>query len=645
MAENVILAEQNITGFEYNELFGAFHLADSSYPFQLVSGNEYLIVWDGGAYLRTAFAFTAADGAECVGIGNTLAVGGENSGEPFCIVCDITNTVVRYFSLDQLTEHKIGIYQNVEAILEQQDIGFSEQDNGLFCGFANAEFVEGVKYLVIWDGSTYTGTAVWYESLNGLGVGNPGLLGVGENTGEPFSIGYVSDSTLYIFTLENDPTNNVAIYKVITQDSGNEGDEPGNNEGGEETTLYELGPFTKDDTYDTYSYQTSNPPFIIKPNTGYSVEWDESTFTCISHLTDGGFIVIGNMSLVDPSEKNTGEPVLIVYFENDDASAKILTIHTNRKDVETHKIKLTEINGVVLKNYSGRDVIYENVETVRLNTTYGGTQIFSKGEVTENVPVALDFTNSDTQLVTAPDGYLIKSIVINKPENLVSENIISDVNIAGIIGTNAGGTLGESLTEVTFCSHDGKVLLERYVFIGDPCPDPVGQGKITVSDTREDTETTSYGAFDGWSLIPGEAADNSILTNVTDPLTVYAAYVITSDVMLNLKNATFTYGADLFINAYSFKPGLTLVPGNTYFVEWDGKTYTCICVEKCNMKFGDGGTSTIYTNYIGCPSARGSLAGNAPIIPSGYRTGEPFYIDSTGIYTLNAATHSVKVYY
>lgn len=59
-------------------------------------------------------------------------------------------------------------------------------------------------------------------------------------------------------------------------------------------------------------------------------------------------------------------------------------------------------------------------------------------DVVENVPIALDFTGGN-QTITAPDGALVKSAIIQKPDNLRPANIAEGVDIAGIIGTLVSG--------------------------------------------------------------------------------------------------------------------------------------------------------------------------------------------------------------
>lgn len=158
---------------------------------------------------------------------------------------------------------------------------------------------------------------------------------------------------------------------------------------------------------------------------------------------------------------------------------------------------------IVLKNKNGENVTYENVETVTFDTpveneqaifTYGqavsgvelipnfanGDQVIAEtqgvlvksgvikkpatllpenikngievagvtgnfeGNGLENVPIELNLANGN-QTVTAPDGYMVKSAIIQKPETLVPENIAEGVEIAGVVGRFQGGDLDEAL--------------------------------------------------------------------------------------------------------------------------------------------------------------------------------------------------------
>lgn len=97
---------------------------------------------------------------------------------------------------------------------------------------------------------------------------------------------------------------------------------------------------------------------------------------------------------------------------------------------------------IVLKDRNGNPVEYPGVERIKVNTVDGETAEFvysgSIPEVLENLPIALDFSGGD-QTVTAPDGKVVKSAIIQKPDTLIPENIAEGVDIAGIIGTLAAG--------------------------------------------------------------------------------------------------------------------------------------------------------------------------------------------------------------
>lgn len=114
MDENVILSKIELS-FLYNSSFGACVSSVNNPAFSLVSGQQYRIIWDDVEYARTAFAFTSADGSQCVGVGNPLAAGQTANDDKFCIVYDDTNKIVHYLSLEQTASHEVAIYQIIEG--------------------------------------------------------------------------------------------------------------------------------------------------------------------------------------------------------------------------------------------------------------------------------------------------------------------------------------------------------------------------------------------------------------------------------------------------------------------------------------------------------------------------------------------------
>ena len=142
----------------------------------------------------------------------------------------------------------------------------------------------------------------------------------------------------------------------------------------------------------------------------------------------------------------------------------------------------------------------------------------------EGMEIPLDFSAGD-QALAAPEGYAVKSATIKKPTTLIPQNIAKGVNIAGVVGTLESGGGGEStdlVKYVTFLNEDGTTLYQMPVLVGDDCKDPVTHGDISTP-TKESTNTEVF-THSGWTSTVGGTADSSILKNITEDKTVYAAY-------------------------------------------------------------------------------------------------------------------------
>jgi hypothetical protein len=153
------------------------------------------------------------------------------------------------------------------------------------------------------------------------------------------------------------------------------------------------------------------------------------------------------------------------------------------------------------------------------------------------------------------------------------------IAIAGL-GSSTGGASGA--VKVKFCNYDGTELFSRQVFIGDDCPDPVTQGKITAP-TKESSAQYNY-THSGWSLSAGGSANSAALKNITEDRTVYAAYsgetryytISFYDGTTLLKTEQYAYGQT---PAYEptkddhgfigWEPALTVVTGDkSYYAQW-----------------------------------------------------------------------------
>lgn len=73
----------------------------------------------------------------------------------------------------------------------------------------------GNTYIVYWDSVRYetTATTLIMSGTEGVGIGNAGIFGLGENTGEPFIMGYVPSQILNIIvSVDTQSTHTVGVY-------------------------------------------------------------------------------------------------------------------------------------------------------------------------------------------------------------------------------------------------------------------------------------------------------------------------------------------------------------------------------------------------------------------------------------------------
>ena len=72
-------------------------------------------------------------------------------------------------------------------------------------------------YYVVWDGTEYVLTAhsVVFNGVDGIAVGNTSIIGAGDDTGEPFVLGYAPEHNLNVFVTQSpeDSTHTVRIYQ------------------------------------------------------------------------------------------------------------------------------------------------------------------------------------------------------------------------------------------------------------------------------------------------------------------------------------------------------------------------------------------------------------------------------------------------
>jgi hypothetical protein len=193
--------------------------------------------------------------------------------------------------------------------------------------------------------------------------------------------------------------------------------------------------------YRIYAEQLTLPAFTAGET--YRVLWDGTEYNCLAETFEGS-VFIGNVNIIG-LDYGTGEPFLM-GVGNQDGQETFMCATTQEETSHTVSIYRKEKElpsaDIKIKGYSGTKFTYEKVPKVYLaapeSTTDNPVLVpFTYGEAIEGVEVEPDFSDGDMQ-ITAPDGYLIRSGVVKKPETLVPENVKSGAEVAGITGTYEG---------------------------------------------------------------------------------------------------------------------------------------------------------------------------------------------------------------
>ena len=117
MAETIIFAETQYTGFAYSQDYGAYMYGINPAPFTIAAGENYIVRWDNIDYPCTATAVPNGS----LGMGNLSLAGmeGGNPDAPFII--GWSEVGVSLYSNEDKNSHTVGIYRIVEDEPETPD--------------------------------------------------------------------------------------------------------------------------------------------------------------------------------------------------------------------------------------------------------------------------------------------------------------------------------------------------------------------------------------------------------------------------------------------------------------------------------------------------------------------------------------------
>lgn len=202
----------------------------------------------------------------------------------------------------------------------------------------------------------------------------------------------------------------------------------------------------------------------------YQIKWDGVEYVCTAFPGDE-VTGVGNKT-IDGSGEDTGEPFLIA---SDDEGLILATLDS----AESHTVGIYQVvasdepeepvepeepeENIILKDRNGDDIEYQGIDRIRLRTASGGVKEFVNVKTAEKT-VDPDFSNGDIE-ITADDGTLMTKVTVEKPDELLPENIRKGMEIAGVTGDFIGDTeevtVGLALADgnqTISPSVDGKVL-------------------------------------------------------------------------------------------------------------------------------------------------------------------------------------------
>lgn len=321
----------------------------------------------------------------------------------------------------------------------------------------------GETYIVVWDGVEYECVAT--EVTNSGTVlpclGNPSIATGGADNGMPFMIVYApaevagTEWPMYAMAANSEGTHTVAIYT---------------------NALLPVMPFDEfalDSTYGVYACNINSSVFTLTLGETYIVRWDGVSYTCtaqdVSALQEGA---LGLGNLANFGGTGNDEPFVIGWTPNgftmfafDDATSHTVGIYLPEDDTggdeEGGGDESTEEEqeGIILKDRNGNNVVYYGIETVTFDTTTEGRQQkYTKGVKAEKT-VELSLADGD-QTVEPDEGTLLSKVIIQRPDSLQPEIILSGHEVAGVPGAYVPITTEEKTVDLDFSAGDMTVEAE-----------------------------------------------------------------------------------------------------------------------------------------------------------------------------------------
>lgn len=274
-----------------------------------------------------------------------------------------------------------------DVILQEQQMKFAYDDvykiySWSAAGTESALFalVSGERYIVTWDGVSYTCEAsnMSLGDISGVGMGNKGIIG-GENSGEPFIFAYVAENLMNAaFSMDTaETTHTVSITK------------------------YEETPVTP---------EKQGVDIVLYDRTGSAV-----TYSGVDTITTD-----------TPTD---GETATFTYGKVVEGTEIDLALADGDQTVSVPAGSLVREATIKKPETLTPEHIKKGVDVAGVVGTFAGDEM--------EKTVDLNMANGD-QIVDADPDTVMTRVTVKKPETLVPGNIVKGANIGGVIGTHTG---------------------------------------------------------------------------------------------------------------------------------------------------------------------------------------------------------------
>ena len=187
----------------------------------------------------------------------------------------------------------------------------------------NFAIAGGKSYTVIWDGEAYQCVATTIEDVPVLG--NLGIIGEGDDTGEPFLFNDSGNVQKAIVTNNTAATHNITVRGETVYPIAPEFLPKGYPYKGTGTILE--GTFEFSDHNGIYMHQITDENFDIAGGKSYTVIWDGEAYQCVATIED--MPVLGNLAIAGAPDSDTGEPFLFadgMIAANNTAATHTITV-------------------------------------------------------------------------------------------------------------------------------------------------------------------------------------------------------------------------------------------------------------------------------------------------------------------------------